>query len=141
MSGAVDGSRSERSAPYASLLTHNREMALALPAAEEDFALAEVSLSQSELKRLETAGVIRRLDRERVSDNNGQIYVRWRWETTEPAYEWIQRYFDADAPECPGDECHSTGVRCLDPQERYCCVDDDCQATFGPETAKELIER
>jgi len=141
MSCAVNGSRSEQSAPYASLLTYNREMALSLPAPDEDFALAESSLSLSSIKRLEKAGVVRRLDRERVSDNGGQDYLRWRWETTEPAYEWIQRHFDTDAPECPAEDCHSTGVRCLEPQERYACSNDDCAETFGPETARELIGR
>jgi len=125
---------------FASLLRHNREMAMKFPDAEQTFALQEVGLSKSELQKLHQDGAIDRVERERSVCATGAEYRRWRWQTVDRVADWVDDYF-GDVPECPAEDCYSTGVRCLEPRERYACSNDDCGETFGPETARELIGR
>ncbi|WP_181693263.1 hypothetical protein [Natronomonas sp. LN261] len=125
---------------FANMLRYNREMAMKLPDAERTFALQETNLSKSELQKLHQAGAIDRVERERSVCETGVTYRRWRWQTVDRVAAWIEDYFD-DAPECPGEDCYSTGVRCLEPRERYTCSNDGCTETFGPDVARELIGR
>jgi len=124
----------------ASTLLYNREMAVKLPAPGESFALQESELTQSELQRLQELGAIKRVDREYCRSDSGSRYTRSRWQTVAHVHEWVEAQF-GDVPECPGKGCRATGIRCLEPGERYSCTNESCPETFGPETATELIGR
>lgn len=124
-------------------LRRHRTAALELPPPGEDWALAETALEGRDLQTLSQIGAVRQhsVERVRVSAeraDNGGNYTRKRWETDRGVYEWVQDHL-TDAAECPGDDCHATGVFNPPGAEGYRCNNDDCDERLSEAQARTLI--
>ena len=115
-------------------LEGRRQAALALPPHGETWTTADVELLDSgAVKSFHVGGVIARVERQYDGANV--------WETEPGIHEWVHEHFDSAAT-CPGTDtrsCPATGIRCLEAGECYTCTDPDCEARFGPATARRLL--
>jgi hypothetical protein len=116
-------------------LKANPQVALALPAPEETWFFRELdSLTHRDIHTLSNCNVVER-DSIEFRDHQGNSKII-RWRVVPAAYDFIERRVSAPSLT----PCGHRGVRCLDAGERYTCTDDSCEATFGRETAREVLE-
>jgi hypothetical protein len=115
-------------------LEGRRQAALALPPHGETWTTADVDpLDSGAVKSFHVGGVIARVERQYDGANV--------WETEPGIHEWVHEHFHSDAT-CPGTDtrsCPATGIRCLEAGECYTCTDPNCEARFGPTTARRLL--
>ena len=115
-------------------LQSRRQAAIRLPPHGQRWRAGDIEgLDPRSVISLHRSGVVNCVER-----NYGCVNV---WETAPGVYGWVTKHF-ARRPTCPGTEdtrCLETGVRCISAGETYSCTDPDCEATFGPETAKRLM--
>lgn len=123
-----------------SVLRSRRDAAMRLPPHGEPFAIAEVGIEQGDILAFKQQGIVSQHDYERVRTGNPDSYStnrRTLWMTSRRVHDWIQANM-GDLTECPGEDCHATGIVNLG--DGFTCSNDRCDARFGRETAKELIE-
>jgi hypothetical protein len=104
------------------------EAALQLPPAGETWTRDDIDVPRGALKRFSQAGVIEKAGRD---DHN-----RYRWRTVVGVVEWVEDHIAGRSYTPCG--C-STGIRTLEAGETYSCTNDDCDETFGRETAMEVM--
>jgi hypothetical protein len=111
----------------AATLMGRPDAALKLPPASDGAWLrADIGIEQSALSAFHQAGAIEAVG----SDGN-----RNRWQTKQGVAEWVEDKIAGRTTTPCG--C-STGIRTIEPGT-YTCRNDDCDETFGRETAEEVV--
>ena len=124
---------SEVSRRVAAYLQHRPAVAAALPAPSETWTFREVALDREAHAKLNKHDAIESDGQDRDRDDRQRIHT---WRTRPETHAFIQRVvlpIDGLAP------CGHSGVRTIEPGECYTCCRDDCEETFGPATAREVL--
>ena len=123
----------------AALLKSDKDLCRDLLDAPDPFRLSQTNLAQSQLRRLQEAGVI---EADARCENNPDVpsaSTCYEWSIADGVIEWIEATWDFSASRsCP--DCDATGIKNLG-DGRFTCSNDDCPSEFGRETAREVLGR
>jgi hypothetical protein len=115
------------------LLQHHPAAARKIPSPGREWRLADVAGEDRSLwLRLIHADAFERVGKAEPPSGNGQVHY---YRTKRSVYQLAQEL----AREGPWPDCPHTGIVNLDGGETFTCGDDDCDARYGRETAREVF--
>lgn len=100
-----------------------------LPEPDENWQWKDVDIEDSLLAQFSARDIIQKENR---------TWQCWTWTTPRHVHEYIQSQIQI--PDITTAECGHTGIHNLG-DDRYTCANEDCEETFGRETAREVIQR